>query len=149
MSITWKTITSPRGVVILRSLSSGTLTVEDAANLEATYVKGGPYYGYPFMGVVEPGVHFTPEFRRYFSREFDKQLDMPGMAFVVSNGPVRMVVSFIVLIAQKVNGLPMPIKFFGDESSAMAWLESRVEARSGRSPPSAGRSSGMGAQASP
>jgi hypothetical protein len=124
MPLTYAEFTSPRGVRMVRSLVSGELGLEEAQLIEKALLPGGDMHGLPYLAVAEKGTSFSPEFRGYFSHR-QMSMDTPAIAMVMPTTPLRVLVSFIVRVAQRFNrgAITQPIQFFASEVEAITWLE--------------------------
>jgi hypothetical protein len=129
MPITSTITTGPRGTRYGLVHCAGSLGVADAAGFEQSYLTGGPLHRLPLLILIDRGVKLSPDFRAHFSRK-GMVAEMPACAMVVPNTGLRVLVSFILKIAQKVNPSTErpPTELFGEEGTALEWLESRIAA---------------------
>lgn len=108
--------TTPRGVSILRNVSTGRVTADEAGALLKDLAPGGPYHGLPML-VLSDAIEITPEARRVFTQTIGDKVG-PPMAIVSTSTMLRVTINFI----SRVNGTAN-LRFFATEAEALRWLD--------------------------
>jgi hypothetical protein len=98
----------------------------EAAMIERAILAGGELYGLPLLVLLEAGAQLSGEFRAHFSRGATPAV-VPSCAIVVPSTMLRVLITFILRVSQKVNPSSdiSVTQFFGDEESALKWLDQR------------------------
>jgi len=121
MPISLSTEQFPDGRRYLRSVSTGSVSGEDARGLMMRLAPGGEFDGLPLLAVMEGKVDMSPEARKMFSSlnaPPGGQAQKMKVAVVTSSAPLRVTMSFVLRIAGQANDT----KFFGTEDEARNWL---------------------------
>jgi hypothetical protein len=130
MPITLSRITSPRGIPMVKSVSSGVLVEADVHALLQRFVPGGELAGIPYLATTEPGTTISPKVRGLFGSQA-LNIDSPAVAVVVASTSLRLMITFMARVAGKLSArfAATPLKCFAEESVAVAWLEDQVSAK--------------------
>lgn len=127
MPMTFSTAKTPKGTEYRRVVASGTVTVDDAQNLNRDIAIGGPFEKHPILGVVEAGADFSPEARQAMTSGGKKEGEGNNTAIVVTSAPLRVMLSFVV----RISGGAEKTRFFPSEAQALAWLDEVATANRG------------------
>ncbi len=111
--------TSRDGKPMVRSISSGLLTEEDAQQFHDAFSASGPYNGMPMLAEMEKDTTFTPQSRKLFTKP---NTGLSRAAIVINSAPMRVMLNFMVK-ASSVGGRPDTMtQFFKSVPDAEAWL---------------------------
>jgi hypothetical protein len=127
MPITLSKFSSPRGIPMVRSVSTGHLVAADMDGLVRSIAPGAEGGGLPYLALTEKSTTYSPEARGFFTKN-TINLSAPAIAVVVPSLGLRVVVSFMVRVASQLSSkiAATPIRLFAEEAEAVAWLEDQV-----------------------
>ncbi len=88
---------------------------------------GGAAHGRPLLAIQDPQSRFTVEGRQAFVT-FGEVI--PAVAVVVTSAPLRVMLNFVIRAGTAATKQQNNVRFFSNESEALAWLDSEMAARS-------------------
>ena len=115
------TFTLPCGAKAIRSVGTGVITKEDAELLMQKIEVGAPYFGLPQLHLTQRMEKMSPEARSLFSARTKGGVEKVWSAVVGSSPLIRVTVNFLLRMSTS-----RTTKMFGDEASAIAWLDERA-----------------------
>lgn len=122
MPLTMQLIQTPAGHKCLRTESYGDVTAADAQKVNEGVAPGAPYFHLPILAVVQSGANYSPEARQAFGgTKSDGKTQPRPVAIVVTNAPLRVMLSFVLRISGTNN-----TKFVGTEADGLAWLDEQI-----------------------
>ncbi len=122
MGIQIAPLKTPRGLEIIRSLTSGPVSAEDVRMLLSQVDKGGPLFGKPLVSVIESDTTYSPEARMLVRNIDSDSMPDTASAIVVKSAPQRIVLGFMLRLSSRKNAL----RVFGKEEEAVKWVEDQL-----------------------
>lgn len=107
------------GYPYVSATSSGAVSDQDLQQLCAALGEGGPYGDLPILGFVEKDASFSSEAREAFTSGKGTTRASKPVAIVVSNAPIRVMLTFVARISGSVSAT----RFFRNKDLAMEWLD--------------------------